>query len=238
MRDPDTAIVIVAGGVGERFGSEGGKQLALLAGRPLLARTVEACCASREISLAVVVVPADREAAYRAALEDVDAGGARLVFARAGERRQDSVAAGLARVPDTVAYIAVHDGARPLVSAESLSAARRVLHERDDIDGVVVGHPAFDTLKRVRDGVVTGTPERSCYWVAQTPQLFRAAPLRHAYAEAARADRVATDDAGLVEASGGRVGVVEGPRDNIKVTVASDLAFAEAALAARGRDGA
>ena len=235
--DRDTAVVIVAGGSGERFGSAAGKQLAMLAGRPLLSRTVERCCESRDVALAVVVVPAGREDEYRAALLGAETNVVRVEFAFAGTRRQDSVMSGLGMVPEEIGYIAVHDGARPLVTAEILSAARRYLDARSHLDGVVVGHPSFDTLKHVRDGVVIGTPDRSEYWIAQTPQLFRASALRRAYHEAARTGRVATDDAGLVEASGGSVGVIEGSRDNIKVTVASDLALAEALLAARSEEG-
>ena len=105
-----------------------------------------------------------------------------------------------------------------------------------DAAGVVVGYPAIDTLKVVTsDGVVESTPERSRLWAVQTPQVFRAAAVRQAY-ESARADGfLGTDDASLVERDGGRVLAFEGPRDNIKVTVAEDLLFVEAAL--RFREG-
>ncbi|MDH4140354.1 MAG: 2-C-methyl-D-erythritol 4-phosphate cytidylyltransferase, partial [Coriobacteriia bacterium] len=83
--------------------------------------------------------------------------------------------------------------------------------------------------------VVVETPDRSRYWVAQTPQVFRAEALQDAFADASREGRTGTDDASLVEAIGGRVGMFEGPRDNIKVTVDEDVAIVEAILETRDR---
>ncbi len=233
MGEADTAIVVVAGGSGKRFGRSGGKQLADLCGRPLLAHTLEACCAAPGVTFVVIVAPAERIGEYRAAVSDVDTCEVDVGFAPGGARRQDSVAAGIAAVPESIGYIAVHDGARPLVSAQAFAQARVLLDSDTRLDGVVVGHRVFDTLKRVEHGRIIDTPDRTLYWVAQTPQLFRARALRSAYEEAEETARERTDDSSLVEAVGGLVGVVEGARDNIKVTVESDLALARAVLGAR-----
>ncbi|MBW6468182.1 MAG: 2-C-methyl-D-erythritol 4-phosphate cytidylyltransferase [Coriobacteriia bacterium] len=237
MGNRDTAAVLVAGGTGERFGRSSGKQLALLAGRPVLAHSLQACIGADRVGLVVVVCHPDRVSEYAEAL-GTDLSGIEMLFVAGGARRQDSVAAGLAEVPDRFVYVAVHDGARPLAGPELFDAALDVLDGEPGLTGVVVGHPSVDTLKTVQDALVTSTPDRSRFWAVQTPQVFRADALRAAYTEAAASGREGTDDASLVEAAGGTVCVIEGPRDNIKVTLAGDLAVAEALLAARAKGGA
>ncbi len=230
MGNRDTAVVLVAGGTGERFGRSGGKQLAELAGRPVLAHSFAACVGVSRVGLVVVVCHPERLSEYADAI-GTHASGVEVRFVAGGVRRQDSVAAGLAAVPDTFTLIAVHDGARPLAPSSLLERALAALDGESTLAGIVVGHPSVDTLKTVDGAVVTGTPERDRFWAVQTPQVFDAGILRTAYAEAARAGLEGTDDASLVEAAGGLVGVLEGPRDNIKVTLAEDLAIAEAILA-------
>ncbi|MBE0417844.1 MAG: 2-C-methyl-D-erythritol 4-phosphate cytidylyltransferase [Coriobacteriia bacterium] len=236
MSSRDTAVVLVAGGTGERFGRSSGKQLAGLAGRPVLAHSFEACAAVARVGLVVVVCHPERVSEYAAAV-GTDAPDVEVRFAAGGRRRQDSVAAGLSQVPDTFSRIAVHDGARPLAGPDLFDVALRTLDAEPVLAGVVIGHPAVDTLKMVEDGLVTATPDRTRFWAVQTPQVFHADALRAAYTEAARTGREGTDDASLVEAAGGAVRVLEGPRDNIKVTLAKDLAIAEALLAARSGRG-
>ena len=229
MGDRDTAVVLVAGGSGERFGRSGGKQLAPLGGRPVAAHSLAASASVGRVALVVVVCHPERVAEYQTALADV-ATDVDVIFAPGGARRQDSVASGLARVPERFAYIAVHDGARPLAGPELFDRALAMLDADPALAGAVVGHPAVDTLKIVEGALVTATPDRSTVWAAHTPQVFRAAALRAAYEAAERNGREGTDDSSLVEAAGGRVVMVEGPRTNIKVTVAADLAIAEAVL--------
>jgi len=138
--------------------------------------------------------------------------------------------------------IIVHDGARPLVTAATIAGAIEMLEQDADCAGVVVGHPAYDTLKQV-DGLdlVVATLDRATIWSAQTPQIFRAQALRDAYEQAASTGWTGTDDASFVEHSGGTVRVFAGPRDNMKITVPEDLQVAETLLRARkaeaGMDG-
>ena len=155
-----------------------------------------------------------------------------VVFAASGRTRQESVASGLALVPSDAEIVLVHDGARPLLRPETATGALEMLEARLRIDGVVVGHPSVDTLKVVEDGYIVDTPDRSRMWAVQTPQVFRADALRSAHESARRDGYLGTDDAALVERNGGAVMVFEGPRDNIKITVPEDHAFAEAVLAA------
>lgn len=233
MPSERTAAVIVAGGGGERFGRSEGKQLALAAGRPVLSWTVEAFALAPEIELIVVVCPENRFAEYRAAAMDGFDLEKPMTLAASGVTRQDSVASGLAALPAEISTVAVHDGARPLVTPALISAVIAALNADPVAGGAVVGHSAVDTIKVVADGTVIETPDRSTLWAIQTPQVFRLAALVSAYESAARDGFTGTDDASLLERVGARVVLVEGPRDNLKVTHAEDLAFVEQLLAGR-----
>jgi 2-C-methyl-D-erythritol 4-phosphate cytidylyltransferase len=222
------AVIVAAGGTGERLGRSGGKQLAPILGRPLLYWTLKALAAP-PVDLIVVVCHPDRVREYEeAAIEPLGLGEGVLAVA-GGDTRQDSVARGLAAVPESFEYVAVHDGARPLVSHKTLSAAVDRLGSAG-IDGVVAGHPCYDTLKEVEGVHVVDTPDRSRFWIAQTPQVFSRETLVEAHKRADNGGFVGTDDASLVEYAGGLVEMIEAPRDNIKVTTSADLRLFEAAL--------
>ena len=126
----------------------------------------------------------------------------------------------------------LHDGARPLISPDLILHAINVLKGNIDCDGAVVAHPAVDTLKVVENGVIVGTPDRRVFWNAQTPQVFRAGIYRRAHASALSDGFMGTDDSSLIERLGGRVLVVEGKRDNIKLTVPEDYLMLAAAVRA------
>lgn len=226
-----TIAIVVAGGTGERFGRSGGKQLLEVAGRPVLARAVEAVATAASVDGVVVVCHPDRVDEYRAAV-GATAAVSTLHFVAGGGTRQQSVERGLTAAESLLAdIVVVHDGARPLVSPELVDAACSVLLADATLDGVVVGHPVTDTLKLAQDGVIDSTPDRARYWAVQTPQVFRAPVLRTALDAAERTGFCGTDDASVVEHAGGHVGLTLGPRDNLKITVAEDAAVAEAILA-------
>ena len=152
-----------------------------------------------------------------------------------GASRAESVRAALRDVPDEALVILVHDAARPLVSDAVVERLLRPLAE--GFDGAVPALAVPDTLKRVSDGTVVETVPRDDLVVAQTPQAFLASALRRGVAAAERrglagATPDATDCATLVEATGGRVAVVDGDPRLLKVTTKSDLAVVEALLAA------
>jgi len=219
--------VIVAGGVGSRLGRGEGKQLVSIAGRPMLAHTVDAFRAAQSVGHIVLVCHPDRVDEYH---EAVAAGrdGTPVTVVPGGQSRQESVASGLRHMPEGFDIVAVHDGARPLIQVETIDRAVQRLVDDEPLGGVVVGHPAVDTLKVVTDGLVDDTPDRKRYWIAQTPQVFRTEVLLEAHARASSADRLGTDDSVLVEEYGERVAMLEGPRDNFKITLAEDVALAEA----------
>jgi 2-C-methyl-D-erythritol 4-phosphate cytidylyltransferase len=196
--------IVPAAGAGERLGADVPKAFAVLGGRPMVEWSLDVL---REVCDRVVVaVPADRAAA-----PDFVAGGA---------TRTQSVKNALDAAPEA-SVVVVHDAARPLVTVELV---RRCLDALEGYDGVIAAIPVTDTMKVVEDGEVIRTPDRGRLWAAQTPQVFRADVLRRA----SRAE--ATDDASLVEAAGGRVRVVEGMPENLKVTTPLDVRIAEMLL--------
>lgn len=229
-KNPKTAAIILAGGTGERFGKEGGKQLVEIGGKPILTWSVEAFDAVGDIGLIVIVCPAERQGEYLSKAVDPFSFATPIVVAAAGSTRQESAFSGLELVPEEFEYVVMHDGARPLISADLIAHTIATLKGNIDADGAVVAHPAIDTLKVVENGVIVGTPDRSVFWNAQTPQVFRAGIYRRAHASALSDGFMGTDDSSLIERLGGRVLVVEGKRDNIKLTVPEDYLMLAAAV--------
>ena len=229
--------VVVAGGSGQRFGNPGGKQLVNVACRPLMSWSIRAFDRSDKVGHIVVVCPAERRAEMRRLAIDPFDYDTPISFADAGDTRQDSTRAGVHAVPAGFEYVAIHDGARPLITTEAIDHAIDVLVSDRSLDGVVCGQPAIDTLKIVENGIIQGTPDRSVFWNAQTPQIFRAGIYRRAHAAALSDGFVGTDDSSLIERLGGRVMVVEGKRDNIKLTVPEDYLIISAAVRQALREG-
>jgi 2-C-methyl-D-erythritol 4-phosphate cytidylyltransferase len=225
--------VIVAAGRGVRFGRP--KQLIELAGKPMLAWSIEAFAAMPEIAeLTIVTEPEFIERVEAVAIPRVGHGRLRVVAG--GAERQDSVRIGVASLGDDVAGILVHDGARPLVRSEDVRAGMRPV--RPGI-ATLLATPVVDTVKVVApDGTVQRTLDRATLWAAQTPQFATARDLRRAHADALRLGwPPATDDAALCERAGIDVLVVAGSADNFKVTLPGDLARAEALLRDRSPRG-
>ncbi|MGH2801034.1 MAG: IspD/TarI family cytidylyltransferase, partial [Thermoleophilaceae bacterium] len=145
-----------------------------------------------------------------------------------------SVAAALALAETEV--VAVHDAARPLVTAELIDALAASLARSPEAAGVIAATPITDTVKRVGDDrTIARTEDRERLWAAQTPQVFRAEALREAHASDPGHSGAATDDAILVERMGGKVLVEPAPAANLKVTTTADLRLAELLIGARGR---
>ena len=226
------AALVLAGGRGERLGHSLPKAFVSVAGAPLLVHALEALAAAPEIDWLLPVVSEDRLDQLKAlALESRPSLRGRMAPAVAGGmERQDSMRAGLAALPQGVDLVAVHDAARPLVSA---AAVTRVVETARREGAALLAVPACDTIKRVRGDRVIETPPRAECWVAQTPQVFRVELLRKALEKATAEGRIASDDAQLVEWLGVAVHIVAGDVENLKVTHAADLVVAERALAAR-----
>lgn len=156
-----------------------------------------------------------------------------VALAPSGETRQESVRHGLEATPRDLPLVAVHDAARPLIEVEQIEDACAAVRADESLAGAILATRSVDTLKLVEGATIVATPDRSFYWAAQTPQVFRRRVLLAAHKAADREDYQGTDDSSLVERMGGKVRVVESTRDNIKVTLPEDLALAEAALERR-----
>ena len=225
-----THVLVVAAGRGSRAGTGLPKQYRDLAGRPVLARTLDAFLRDRAFASVVTVIHPDDDALYAAAVAGVAGLGAPVM---GGATRQDSVRAGLDALAERGALaddvVLVHDGARPftspaLVDRAVVAAAR--------FGAAVPGCPVFDTVKAVdANDRITGTPDRSGLRAVQTPQAFGFGLIRDAHARAAAEGRHdLTDDAAVAEFAGHAVTVFEGDPGNIKITTTADLAAAERRL--------
>jgi 2-C-methyl-D-erythritol 4-phosphate cytidylyltransferase len=215
--------VVAAAGRGERLAGGRPKAFAKLAGRPLLAETLERLEGSDWVEAIVVVAPPDWEEPTILLAEELGAGKVSACVT-GGATRAESVRIGVGEVPAGAAVVIVHDAARPLLSPVVIDRVLGALGE--GWDGAVPAVAVIDTLKRAVDGQVVETLDRSDLYAAQTPQAFVADALRRAL------DRggTGTDCAALVEAAGGRVALVEGDPRLVKVTTPGDLALVEALL--------
>ncbi|MGI8407163.1 MAG: 2-C-methyl-D-erythritol 4-phosphate cytidylyltransferase [Actinomycetota bacterium] len=216
---PPTAI-IAAGGSGTRSGSSTLKQFRMLAGKSVIEWSVGVLSDSGCTPILVAAPGAHRQ--------DVQSQlGKSVRVVNGGSTRQASVANCLTEVTSEI--VLIHDGARPLITARLVRSALDALGDRD---GVVVAIPMDETIKSVKDGAVLETVDRDGLWRVQTPQVFRTEALREAHrlAEAA-GETDAVDDAALIERAGGSVGIVEGTRRNLKITLPEDFVLAEALMA-------
>ena len=201
------------------------KPLLELSGRPLLQRSMQPFLDRADVHWVVVALPAELAAAPPHWLMNDQ----RIDIVTGGAERGDSVRNALAAVPVEADIVLVHDAARPLVSA---AVIERCVAAAADGRSAIAALPVIDTIKEVDEGGrITGTPDRRALWAAQTPQAFPADVLREAHARAAADGVSATDDAALVARYGGKVVVVEGAPENLKVTTPTDIAIAETLLA-------
>jgi len=217
-----TYAVIVAAGESRRFAGPVPKQFRTIAGRPMLAWTIARFQQAETIDQIVVVV-AEENLLY-ASRHVIDPFGfakvAKIVIG--GATRFESVRLGINSLPLVTDLVAIHDGARPLVSPEDIDRVVRTA-ERDR--AAMLAAPVTDTVKRVQDGFVLATLDRSLLHLAQTPQVFQYDLIKEACERALDSGTAAnvTDDASLVEACGFKVRVVAPTGPNIKVTTATDF---------------
>ena len=212
-------IIIVAGGKGLRMGGDIPKQFLPVCGKPVLMRTLEAFHAYDASMRLILVLPVSQQAYWKQLCEEYQFD---LVheIANGGETRFHSVKNGLALVKED-GLVGVHDGVRPFVSQEVIS---RCYEEAVSLKAVI---PVIGVVETVRHLTEEGseTVPRDQYKLVQTPQVFDVALLRRAYQQ--EYTDLFTDDASVVEALGEKVYLVEGNRENIKLTTPFDLKLAE-----------
>jgi 2-C-methyl-D-erythritol 4-phosphate cytidylyltransferase len=222
--------IIAAGGRGSRLGSSSPKFESELCGKPLVMYSLEAFQASESIEDIVLVVPGHRLDAWSAERLMGSGIGKAAATVAGGATRQQSVFRGLKALPSKSGLVVVHDAARPLVTADMIEAACDL---PEGADGVITAYDVTDTIKVVHDGFVVSTPDRESLIAVQTPQAFRFEVLLQAHRAAEEERFAGTDDAVLVERIGGKVAVIPGSRDNVKVTYPEDLELAEAIIVER-----
>ena len=225
--------VVVAAGKGVRMGQPVPKQFLDVAGRPLVAHTLDALLAHPRIEGAVVAIPRGERQRVEVEVLARLASNKPVKLVSGGACRAESVKRGLAALPSRATVVLVHDGARPLVTRALVDRllAAVALH-----GAAIPALPATDTLKLTsRDGFVVRTLDRAEIVCVQTPQAFTRAVLEAAFASAGDELASATDCSGLVERSGAPVAIVAGERENVKVTDPTDLAHVASRLAARPR---
>lgn len=215
-------MIVLAAGRSTRMGGED-KLWADLEGAPVIAHSLRTLGAIEQLAALVIVGPPDRHAALRQFAPPT----VEVRCVAGGERRQDSVAAGIAAAPEAAWYL-VHDGARPLLTHQ---LAARVLDAAQAHGAAIPGIPVSDTLKQIdEDGRVLATVDRATVRAIQTPQAFSGDLLRHAHATVTHD---VTDDAAMIEALGEPVFLVEGDPANLKVTRPIDLHVARSLLTMR-----
>ena len=220
--------VIVAAGSSRRMGGEN-KLLLPLAGAPVLAHTLSAfekCAVVRDI----VLVCREQDIMPYTDLARAFGITKLRTVTRGGDSRTASVLAGITAAPEDTVLVAVHDGARPLVSEAVITEA---VHAAAECGAAAPVVPVKDSIKRIENGCIVADVPRDTLAAVQTPQVFWRDTVMSAYDAAAAEGFLGTDDASLVERAGGRVLLLDTPRDNMKVTVPEDLALVEAILASR-----
>ncbi len=213
----DFAAIIVAAGSGSRAGGGLSKQWRTVAGKPVARWSIEAFYAAGAKTIVAVVPPQEVDTA-KALLGDMKG----LIFAEGGATRAQSVMSGLRALAWDDEIVMIHDAARPFLG---MGHIRSLLEGMEGADGAILALPVADTIKReAGDTIVTAS--RDGLWRAQTPQAFRISALNVAYAAWSDAE-APTDDAGVIEASGGKVRLVPGDPMLMKLTYPEDFLMAE-----------
>lgn len=220
--------IIVSGGSGSRMGQP--KQFLPLAGSTVAEWSLRCFASMPEVEQIVLVLGEDALAAHGKRLA-----GGKVVVVPAGPTRMGSVRNGFAALKKGLDVVAVHDGARSLITPEIV---RATYAKAAETGAAVAAVPVKDTLKRVPKGseTVAATPERAEHWAAQTPQTYKVSVLADAL-ETFKDDKDATDESQLVEKNGVKVSVVPSSYENFKITTPEDLIMAEAILQRRGSVG-
>jgi 2-C-methyl-D-erythritol 4-phosphate cytidylyltransferase len=226
------SAIIVAGGSSQRMGFD--KLFALIAGEPVIAHAIRAFERAKSVNEIVVVAREERHDEIRKISRDTGFKKVRSIVP-SGERRQDSVRAGLDRIDRDAKYVAVHDAARPLIIPEQIKRA----FEQCRVHGAAaLAQPVNDTLKRVdADLLVVGSVDRHHLYAMQTPQIFERKLIEDAYRAVYTEKMLVTDEVSAVERLGRKIALVLNDDFNLKITYPRDLPVADFILRDRANDG-
>lgn len=230
----DTSAIILCAGASTRFSNDGeSKQMAYVNGIPVVERTIRAFDECNSICEIIVVVPKDEAEGYKDFVYEKGFKKVKCIVT-GGETRQISALRGFKHVDEKADYVAIHDGARCLITEEQIEL---VISEAKAYGIASAGCKNTDTIKLVDDnGFVKETLDRDYIWNIQTPQIFEYKKYQISAYKAVQDDFSATDDSMLAEHAGFRVKLVNIGPDNIKITVKDDIFRAEAILFQRGEE--
>jgi 2-C-methyl-D-erythritol 4-phosphate cytidylyltransferase len=212
-------VIIAAGGIGKRFNFRIPKQFVNLNGKPMFLHSVETFLSLSFVNKIIIAVPRE---ILPAVSKKYKALNKKVLWTAGGKERFDSVKKGLELVDKDSNFIAVHDGARPLIDKRDIKA---VFVKAVKLKAAIAAQKTKDTIKAVKDGKIIKTLERKILWNAQTPQIFRKDILLKAYSAKILPD--ITDDAGLVEKIGVKVFIEEVKYPNFKITTKEDFQTAK-----------
>ncbi|RJQ32090.1 MAG: 2-C-methyl-D-erythritol 4-phosphate cytidylyltransferase [Actinobacteria bacterium] len=222
--------IVLAAGAGQRMKQFGAKQFINLADKPLLSYSLDAFEKANLVDAVILVVKAEQVQKAEELVRQNEYTKVAKVLA-GGKERQDSCYQAVKVLNDAADIVAIHDAARALIGPKLID---ELIAAIGSDDGIIAGVPVIDTIKRVTGNqLIKKTAERAFLWVAQTPQVFKAGPLKISYEKAMQQGYYATDDASLLERQGYRVKMYMGSYDNIKITTPEDLNVAEEILKRR-----
>lgn len=227
---PKVAVIVAAGGKGERFGDKQSKVMAHLDGRPIFLRSLEQFI-NRDDVIQTILVASPEDSGEIKSRYGANLGFMGVKLAEGGATRVESVAKGLEVVRDDADLVAIHDAVRPCVTESMISD---VFAEAQKSGAAILACPIQGTIKRVSEaGVVDATVPRERLFEAQTPQVFRRDLIVKAHAERPEDLSQITDDAQLVELLGHPVSVVTCDATNLKITTKADITLANAIIKSR-----
>lgn len=217
-------IIVPVAGQGKRFGGDIPKQFYELAGQPIILQTVKKLITSPLISGGVIVCGADDKTRMQELLFQLPEFRENFCIVVGGKKRQDSVYNGYKQIEESTDLVLIHDGARPFVSVEMIE---KCVHGAQQFGACITAIPVSDTVKKVKDGKIIKTLDRSELYRAQTPQVFKYEILHESYKQSKKEKMNFTDEASMIEWAGYDVHIVPGNNLNIKITTQSDLLIAE-----------
>lgn len=214
-------VLIVAGGVGKRMGHAVPKQFLPLKGKPIILHTLDIFQKTYPAIQFVIVLPEDQIETWQELVADTSYD--EIPIAIGGKERTHSVLSGLEYIPEGT-LVGIHDAVRPFVSSETIQRTFQMAEEKGNAIPVISGTESL----RIVDGESSKAVDRSVFRVVQTPQCFHTDLIKLAYQDLTN---IHTDDASVLESTGQKIYLVEGNKENIKITESADLKMAEALLA-------
>jgi len=220
-------VIIPAAGSGSRLKSDIPKPYIEIGGRAIIEYTIDKFLAVDGISQIIIATSASYLNRAEQILDQIVPDHIKSAVVEGGEERQDSINNALKTIKSSE-LVAIHDAVRPFIKPAQIQKCCRLASMNG---GAIIAVPAKDTIKQVdHEQLIQHTPDRSRLWQAQTPQIFRREIITKAYKQAAKDDFKGTDDSSLAERIGTTVKVVEGSRENFKITYPLDLQVAQILL--------